>query len=310
MLAAEPHHRAVNQHDLQAQHVVGGDAVFQAVHAAGILGHVAADGAGDLARGIGGIIEAFVLHGVGYREVGDAGLRHHAAVGEIDVEDAVELAEAEQDAVGERERAARERGAGAARHHLQLMLAAITQHARHLLRVAGQDRQQRQLAIGRQAVGFIDAALVFVGDHALARHNSPEIAGDRGAAGDDIAVGIGHAHGGGLLPAICVAARSRSIDATRAARGRPFDRSNGRPGPPALALTGLEARIGLVDDVDPALAPDDAAVLVPFLGRFQGVDDFHGRPRTRSLRNGGRKIGMRLRTVNPGSAQRSRRSRP
>ena len=80
---------------------------------------------------------------------------------------------------------------------------------------------------------------------------------------------LGPRMGCDLLSAICVAARSRSIDATRAARGRPFDRPNGRPQPPALALAGLEARIGLVDDVDPALAAHDAAVLVPFLGRFQ-----------------------------------------
>src|SRR5262245_15240811 len=35
------------------------------------------------------------------------------------------------------------------------------------------------------------------------------------------------------------------------------------------ALAGLEAGIRLVDDVDAALAADDAAVLVPLLGRFQ-----------------------------------------
>src|SRR5262249_16305461 len=44
----------------------------------------------------------------------------------------------------------------------------------------------------------------------------------------------------------------------------------------ALALAGLEAGVGLVDDEDAALAPDDAAILMPFLGRFQRVDDFHG----------------------------------
>jgi hypothetical protein len=37
----------------------------------------------------------------------------------------------------------------------------------------------------------------------------------------------------------------------------------------ASALTGFKTRIGLVDDVDPPLAPDDAAILVAFLGRFQ-----------------------------------------
>ena len=121
MLAAEAHDLAVDQHDLEAEHVVGGEAVFQAMHAAGILGDVAADGAGDLARRIGRVVEALALHRLGDGEVGDAGLRHHAAIGVVDLEDAVELAEAEQDAVGERQRAARQRGAGAARHDLDAL---------------------------------------------------------------------------------------------------------------------------------------------------------------------------------------------
>ena len=58
MLAAEAHDLAVDQHHLDAEHVVGGEAVFQAMHAAGILGDVAADGAGDLARRIGRVVEA------------------------------------------------------------------------------------------------------------------------------------------------------------------------------------------------------------------------------------------------------------
>src|SRR6185295_9681669 len=42
----------------QAEHVVHREAVFQAVHAARILGHVAADGARDLARGVWRIVKA------------------------------------------------------------------------------------------------------------------------------------------------------------------------------------------------------------------------------------------------------------
>ena len=61
MLAAEPHHLAVRQHHLEPEHVVGGEAVFQAVHAARVLGDVAADRAGDLARRIGRVVEALVL---------------------------------------------------------------------------------------------------------------------------------------------------------------------------------------------------------------------------------------------------------
>ena len=46
---AEPHDLAVGEHDLEAHHVVAGDAVLQAAQAAGVLRDVAADGA-DLHR--------------------------------------------------------------------------------------------------------------------------------------------------------------------------------------------------------------------------------------------------------------------
>ena len=81
MLAAEPDHLAGDQHHLDAQHVVGGEPVFEAVHAAGILRHIAADGAGDLRGGVGRVVEALVLHRLGDGEVGDARLHHGAAVG-------------------------------------------------------------------------------------------------------------------------------------------------------------------------------------------------------------------------------------
>ena len=41
--------------------------------------------------------------------------------------------------------------------------------------------------------------------------------------------------------------------------------------PCGLALARLVARVRLVDDVDPALAPHNAAVLVALLERFQGI---------------------------------------
>jgi hypothetical protein len=118
---------ARHQHDLAAEHVVGGHAVFQAMHAAGILRDIAADRAGDLRRRIGRVVEAGMRHRLADGEIGDAGLGHHDAVVEIDLADALELAEAEQHAVGQRQRAAGQRGAGAARHHLDALLEAIFQ---------------------------------------------------------------------------------------------------------------------------------------------------------------------------------------
>jgi len=45
---------------------------------------------------------------------------------------------------------------------------------------------------------------------------------------------------------------------------------------PRSALTRLEARIGLVDHIDTALAANDAAFFVPVLHRLERVHDLHG----------------------------------
>ena len=79
-LAAQAHHLAAHQHQFAAQQVVGGQTVLQAVNPAGILRHIAADGAGDLTGRVGRIVEPFGLNGGGDRQVGDPRLHHGAAV--------------------------------------------------------------------------------------------------------------------------------------------------------------------------------------------------------------------------------------
>ena len=198
MLAAQPHHLAVHQHHLDAEQVVGGQAVFQAVHAAGILRDVAADRAGDLRAGIGRVVEALVLDRLGDAEVGDAGLHPGAAVGVVDLEHPVELGHAEQDRVADRHRAARQRGAGAARHDLDLMVLAVAQDGGDLLDRLGQHDDQRHLAVGRQRVAFVGAHAVEIVDHALARHDRLQRGHDLAAAAQDIRVERRHLHGGCL----------------------------------------------------------------------------------------------------------------
>ncbi|MGY3288529.1 hypothetical protein ACVWWP_001596 [Bradyrhizobium sp. LM3.6] len=105
-LAADAQDLAAHQHDLAAEHVVGGHAVFQAVHAAGILRDIAADRAGDLRGRIRRVVEPGMGDGLADREVGDAGFGDDGAVVEIDLADALELAEAQEHAVFQRQRAA------------------------------------------------------------------------------------------------------------------------------------------------------------------------------------------------------------
>ena len=53
-----------------------------------------------------------------------------------------------------------------------------------------------------------------------------------------------------------------------------------------LSLPGLIALLGLVDDIDPALAPHEAVVAMAIAQRFQRITDFHG------ITRGSSRVGM------------------
>ena len=203
VLAAQPHHLAVDRDHLDPGHVVRGQAVFEAVHAAGVFGHVAADGARDLAGRVGCIVEAAVLHGMGDGEVGDARLRHDAAVVDVDLKDPPEPAHAQQHAVGQRQRAARQGGAGAARHHLDAVAAAVAQHLGHLGGGFRQHDHHRQGAVGGQRVALVDPPLRFGVGHAFAGHDAAECGDDLAASYQHVLVGYGHLYHRVLLPGLC-----------------------------------------------------------------------------------------------------------
>ena len=108
---AEPDEFAGGKDDLAAENVRGGEAVLEAVRAAGVFGDVAADGADDLRGGIGRVEEAVRLRRLGDLGVDDAGFDDDALVGDVDGEDAVHAGEADDDAAGGGQRAAAEAGA-------------------------------------------------------------------------------------------------------------------------------------------------------------------------------------------------------
>ncbi len=119
--AAGPDDAAVRQHQLEAEDVVGRDAVGQAVRPAGVLGDVAADGAGALAGGVGGVVEAVLRDGLAQLQVDDAGLDQRGQVLDVDLEDALHARHGDEHAAHGRDGAAAEAGAGAARHHGQVV---------------------------------------------------------------------------------------------------------------------------------------------------------------------------------------------
>ena len=71
---AELQQFAVHGIGAHLEHVVHGEAVFQAVHAARVFRHVAADGAGDLAGRVGRVVQAMRRGRIGDRQIAHAGL--------------------------------------------------------------------------------------------------------------------------------------------------------------------------------------------------------------------------------------------
>ena len=117
--------------------MVDREAVLEAVRAAGVLGDVAADRAGLLARRVGRVVEAVGGDRLRDLEVRHAGLDDDALAVEVDLEHAVHPRERDDDAVGDRQRAAREPGARAAGDERHAVLGAGADDRLHLLRRPG-----------------------------------------------------------------------------------------------------------------------------------------------------------------------------
>ena len=123
-LAAGGINLAIRRYEFQAQHVVGGDAVGERVRPAGVLRHVAANGAGALAGRIGRVEILPALRGQRQIEIHHARLDHGALVGVIDFENPVHARETDDDAAGARNGSAAQAGARAAAHDGDAVLAA------------------------------------------------------------------------------------------------------------------------------------------------------------------------------------------
>ncbi len=267
MGAADLDHLALDGDDLQAEQVVGGDAVFQAMRAARVHADIAADHAGELARRVGRVEELLSPHRLGDAGIGDAGLHHGEAVGVVDLEDAVHPHHADHHGIGERQRAAGQAGAGAARDHPHPLLVQQAQDRGDLLGGFRQHDGERRLAIGGEPVGLVGAQPDRIGDHAGCRHERAQPRHDRVAAGDDIGFRRGlldHRRPPGSIPPEGWCRRRLRTSGLE------------RPGTELSALAGLHPRILLVDDVHAPVTPHHATVLVAGLGRAEGVADFHG----------------------------------
>jgi hypothetical protein len=147
-LAAELDGLALGGEAAHAQDVVQRQAVLQAMHAAAVLGDVAADGAGDLAARVGRVVQAQRRGGLADGEVAHAALHAGRAGQRVDGQDLVELRQRQRDAQFMRHRAAGQARAGAARDDRHAQGVAGLEHRRHLRLGLRQRHGQRALAVG------------------------------------------------------------------------------------------------------------------------------------------------------------------
>ena len=122
--AAPLDHFAGAEHGFDAEHVVGGHAVFQAMGAAGVEGDIAADGANQRAGRVRRVMQ-LVRRG-GQRDLGihHARLDHGNPLGGVQAQNPGQAVERDDDAVRHGQRAARQAGAAAARDKGQSLLVA------------------------------------------------------------------------------------------------------------------------------------------------------------------------------------------
>ncbi|CAI8810606.1 hypothetical protein EMIT0373P_20256 [Pseudomonas chlororaphis] len=154
-VATEGQAFAFDAEDLHLEQVVHGQAVFQAVHAAGVFRDIAADGTGDLRRRVGGVVQAERRGSLGDRQVAHPGLDPRGAGGGVDMQDLVEARHHQQHALFQGQGAAGQAGAGTPGDHRHAAFMADPQQFLHLLDMPRQSHQHRRGAVGRKAVAFV-----------------------------------------------------------------------------------------------------------------------------------------------------------
>ena len=122
MFAANLDYRAVDQHQLSTEEIVGGDAIFEAMSATGIHRDIAGDCAGKLRGRVRGVKKSVRPDSVTDGKIGDSGFHPREPVLGIDLNDAAHPGEAHNHRVLLRDSPAGERGPGTSRHHRHIVL--------------------------------------------------------------------------------------------------------------------------------------------------------------------------------------------
>ncbi len=165
---------ARSQHGPDAEDVVGGHAVLEAMGPAGVEGDVAADGADGLAGRIGRVVQTVRSRGERDLGVEDARLDHRHAQFGIEAQDAVEAVERDHHAVGDGERSARQAGAAPARDERQALRMATPDQGDDFVRCFREGHGERAGAESGQAVAFVSSELLGASQETLGREQRGE----------------------------------------------------------------------------------------------------------------------------------------
>ena len=172
--AAEGDDLAVQCHQFDRLEIVHRQAVLQAMHAAGVLSHIAADAAGQLRRWVGRIKQAEGGGGVRYGQIAHARLHPRGHRVRVDAKDLVEPTKAQQHAARKRKGPAGKAGSRPARDHGHAEVGADHQDGAHLRSFARQGDQARHATIGGQAVALVNLHRLGCGEQAVARQDRLE----------------------------------------------------------------------------------------------------------------------------------------
>jgi len=143
------------------------------MRAAGVLRHVASDGAHLLGRRIGRVEITIGSDLLRDKSVDCSRLNRDSLVGDIDFKNPAHARQAEHNAIGHRQRAAAQAGSGAARDKWNLVLMADANRRLHLLAVFRQQNGRGQHPEIGQAVALIGLELIGLGNQsARAKHGA------------------------------------------------------------------------------------------------------------------------------------------
>ncbi len=170
---------AGDEHRAHLAHVVHGESVFQAMHAAGVLRDVAADRARDLRRRIGRIKQPVRGGRLRDREVAHARLDDGRSRERIDRDDATKLRERQHDAIHGRQCAAGQARSRATRDHRHARRVTKRKDRDDLRLVLGQHDRARLLAIQREAVALVRARVLGRRQQRRGRHEGGQRRSER-----------------------------------------------------------------------------------------------------------------------------------